>query len=158
MTSVLAGAALALIGFVLTQSILKFFIEPIQEQRKLIGEVANALVVHANVSFDAGSKEFLEKTKELPAEREKIKETHEALRGFSGRLRSSLWTIPLYGLFALVRLVPKATDVMEASDGLIGWSNSLVNPKASDLVNQYQDTVSQKLGIEKKYKKLQAKS
>jgi hypothetical protein len=51
-TSAVIAAALALIGFAITQSLLKFIIEPIQEQRKLIGEVANTLVVYANESID----------------------------------------------------------------------------------------------------------
>ena len=157
MTSALAGAALALIGFVITQSLLKFFIEPIQEQRKLIGEVANAFVVH-NVSHDTSWKEFLEKTEDSPAKLEKVTETQKALRELSGRLRSSLWAIPFYGLFAWMTLVPKATDVMQAADKVIGWSNNLVHPQADDRVREHQDIISQKLGIAQKYRKLQAKS
>ena len=157
MASALAGAALALIGFVITQSILKFFIEPIQEQRKLVGEVANAFVVHS-VSHDTSWKEFLEKTEDTPAEREKITETQKALRDLSGRLRSSLWAIPFYGLFARMTLVPKAADVMEAADRVIGWANNLVHPQADDRIREHQRIVSQKLGIAQKYEKLQAKS
>jgi hypothetical protein len=46
MSSEIVAAALALIGFVITQGILKFIIEPIQDQRRLIGEVASALTVY----------------------------------------------------------------------------------------------------------------
>ena len=151
-----AGAALALISFVITQSILKFFIEPVQEQRKLIGEVADALEVYANVYEDVSPKEFLEKGSE--AKREQIAETYKTLRGFSGKLRSTLWSIPLYGLFSRVGLVTKATDVMEASDEFIGWSNGLVGTEASDRVARRRANIAKKLGIEKKYRKLQAKS
>jgi hypothetical protein len=42
----LVTALLAILVFVLTQSFLKLFLEPIQEQRRLIGEVATALTVH----------------------------------------------------------------------------------------------------------------
>jgi hypothetical protein len=38
----------ALVVFVLTQSFLKLVLEPIQEQKKLIGEVAHALLFYAN--------------------------------------------------------------------------------------------------------------
>ena len=65
MTSVIIAAALALIAFVITQSILKFVIEPIQEQRKLIGEVANALVVYANTSIDETWERFWSKSTDL---------------------------------------------------------------------------------------------
>jgi hypothetical protein len=46
--------------------------------------------------------------------------------------------------------------VVEASAGLIGWSNTLVRTDASDQVRQHQDTVSKKLGITQKYEQLLA--
>jgi hypothetical protein len=67
----LAGAALALIGFVITQSILKFILEPIQEQRRLIGEVAHALSIYA----------YIQDIQSVGVE-----ETRRSLRSLSGRL------------------------------------------------------------------------
>jgi hypothetical protein len=119
--SALAGAALALIGFVITQGILKFVIEPIQEQRRLIGEVAHVLSTFLNV----------------PVEREDVdrgeleelwKETRKALRDQSGRLWASLWAIPFYNAFALVRLVPKMSNVKAAATSLTVWSYYLTSP------------------------------
>jgi hypothetical protein len=155
MTSVLVGAALALIGFVITQSILKFVIEPIHEQRTVIREVANAIVVYANASIDDSWKEHLEKTKGLDTAMERVAETQVVLRTLSGKLRTTLLSIPLYKFFSRIRLVRGATDITEAFSELIGWSNCLVGREASDRVRQRQDTVIEKLGIEKKYQKLQ---
>ena len=42
-------ALLAVLVFVLTQSFLKLVLEPVQEQLKLIGEVAHALLFYANL-------------------------------------------------------------------------------------------------------------
>jgi hypothetical protein len=161
MNIAIGSAALALIGFVLTQSILKFVIEPIQEQRKLIGEVANAIVVYANVYVDDSWKNYLERSEQsdrLKAHLEKTVEVANTLRGFSGRLRATLWSIPIYSTFARMGLVRKPTDILEASSAFIYWSNALVGAEASDNVRQAQDIIATKLGIEQKYRNLQSKS
>ena len=88
---------------------------------------------------------------------EKVVEARKTLRAFSGRLLSTLWSIPFYGTFSLLRLVPKATDVVDASAQFIGWSNNLVGSNASDRVSRRRDIISEKLGIERKLKKLRAK-
>lgn len=110
MSLALAGAALALIGFVITQSILKFILEPIQEQRRLIGEVAHALSVYAYIQ---------------DIQRAGVEETSMSLRSLSGRLWASLWTIPFYDAFALIGFVPKRFDVMAAATHLTVWSYTL---------------------------------
>ena len=152
-TSAVIAAALALIGFVITQSLLKFIIEPIQEQRKLIGEVANALVVYANESIDLTPHEWLERASD--DDKKRVIEIRNTLRAFSGRLRASLWSIPFYGAFARVEIVPNPADVIEASRAFIYWANTLVNREASDRVREAQDIVANKLGIVQKYEKLQ---
>ena len=156
MTGAFVGAGLALIVFVITQSILKFVIEPIQEQRKIIGEIANAFVAYADIPVDLSPKEFYEKTEGMSAQRDRIVETRQELRRLSGRLRASLWTIPFYKQLSRVNLIPKVADIDEASNGLIGWSNTLVRTDASDQVRKYQDTVSEKLGVTPKYEQLLA--
>ena len=52
-------------------------------------------------------------------------EAVRTLRSLAGRLRMSLWSIPLYGLWAFLRVVPKRAVVLETSKNLVGWSNSI---------------------------------
>src|SRR5215218_9681837 len=147
MTSAIIGAALALIGFVITQSVLRFVIEPIQEQRKLIGEVAHALVLYGNAYIDTGMEEYPGK-KGPDEHREYVLEAKKALRVLAGRLRSSLWSIPFYRGFAWLRLVPRGSDVVAASMALIGWSNVLISNDAVRRSNHFRDRITEKLGIE----------
>jgi hypothetical protein len=130
--SALVGAALTLIGFVLTQSIWKSVIEPIQEQRRLIGEVAHALAIYAYVQ---------------DGRLEEVEETRRALRSLSERLWASLLSIPFYDAFALVGLVPKATDVISVATELEVWSYTLASSSADDSFMRSRDAIAQKLGI-----------
>jgi hypothetical protein len=130
--SALVGAALALFGFVLTQGILKFVIEPIQEQRRLIGEVAHALAIYAYVQ---------------DGRLEEVEEARRALRSLSERLWASLLSIPFYDTLALLGLVPKVNDVISAATELSVWSYTLASSSTDDSVMQSRDAIAQRLGI-----------
>ena len=103
---------LGFVVFVLGQIAQRFFIEPIQEQRRVIGEIAFVVLYHANVGSMSPPKDRLEAS--------------STLRRLSGQLRSTLWTVPCYRLFQSLGLVESREHVLTASTGLIGWSNSVV--------------------------------
>jgi hypothetical protein len=135
MATAFVTALLAVLVFVFTQSFLKLVLEPIQEQKKLIGEVAHALLFYANVGPVGASEE----------ERSRAR---EALRGLAGQLRASLWTIPFYDTLARMGRVPKREDLLEASTQLVGWSNSL-NYEAHDRPER-RKIIADRLGITEK--------
>jgi hypothetical protein len=113
------GAALtaffAVLVYVLGQLLQKLFIEPIQDQRRIIGEVAFAIAFYANVSGEPIDELEL-------GEKRKAK---EEIRKLASQLRSTLATIPCYFLLVRLKIVRPIDAVMEASANLIGFSNSL---------------------------------
>ena len=75
------------------------------------------------------------------------KETRKALRSLAGRLWTSLWSIPFYDAFALVRLVPKADDVERAATKLTISSYFLYSRSdISEFIDVAAD-IEQALGI-----------
>jgi hypothetical protein len=111
---------LGFVVFVFGQIAQRFFIEPIQEQRRVIGEIAHVTVYYANVDANVGR--FSEPEARL--------EASDTLRRLAGQLRSTLWTVPRYRLFQFFRLVKERERVLTASNNLIGWSNVVIS--ASD--------------------------
>ena len=154
LTSAVIAAALALIGFVITQSILKFVIEPIQEQRRLTGKVAQALVVYDNVSIDAPPATVATDRDAFARQLEEVDKVTKELRTLAGSLLSSLWSIPGYRVFTLFNAVHAPTNVLRASQELIGWSNNLVGENASETTSRRQQIISEELGIKRKLRKL----
>ena len=146
---------LAVLVFVLTQSFLKLVLEPIQEQRILIGEVASALTVYeksytlkVEPSEGAMGEPML-----FGATKEEAMEADKALRELAGRLRASLWSVPAYDLFALLHMVPKLADVIVAANHLQGWYSQLpatVNNHQVDYIKECQNIISKSLGIEQR--------
>jgi hypothetical protein len=142
-SSQIVAAAVALILFVITQGILKFIIEPIHEQKKLIGEVANALLFYANVvHLDTWGPPDEERRREMD-------EARRTLRGLAGRLRESLWTVPFYDTLALLERVPKKEDVLEAATQFVGWSRYSLYGRGEGHQKR-RKIIADRLGITKK--------
>src|SRR5689334_20030287 len=85
--------------FVVGQVLQRLFIEPLQEQRKLLGKIAYALTFYANamaakqLSFDCGK---------AGLEPDELKVVVKELRGLGSELRASQNTIPLYSLWVFL--------------------------------------------------------
>ena len=143
----LVTALLAILVFVLTQSFLKLVLEPIQEQRRLIGEVASALTVYKKShTLRVGGNLF-------GATREEAMEADRALRELAGRLRGSLWSVPAYDTFALLGLVRKLADVVAAANALQAWYSQLPQQVSVDQVayiKECQKIIAKRLGIEER--------
>ena len=99
--------------FVLGQIVQRLFIEPIQEQRRVIGKIAHAVLFYCNTSGDP--------VLASPATPE---EALKAVRGLAAELHATLAVVPFYGTCARLRLVWKAETVREACRLLVGISNS----------------------------------
>src|SRR5919112_220800 len=106
--TVFGGAVVLVVG----QIIQRIYLEPIHEQRRIIGEIAYALIYDANVVREGVTKERAE-------------ETVTRLHRLASSLRATVPTIPSYAFFARQGWVPPADNVMRASTQLIGWSNGL---------------------------------
>jgi hypothetical protein len=103
--------------FVMGQIISKFLIEPIHEQRKTIGEIADSLIFYANVYGNPGL-----------GPKEKMDEAYQRLRELATLLQSKTHLIPFYSFFSSCGMVQKPSDIQEASSQLIGLSNSVYQP------------------------------
>lgn len=106
---------------VVGQVVQRFVIEPIQEHRQVIGEIAHALTFDGNVG--------------MMSPKERRDEAHLRLRQLAARLRATLWTVPRYEVFQRLRFVTPADRVTEASTDLVGWSNGLVLSGGDDIEN-----------------------
>jgi hypothetical protein len=89
---IVATAAAGIAVFVAGQIIIKWFIEPIQEQRKIIGEIAHALTYYTDYyAFDTNI--------------ETISAGMMRLRNLAAELNKNLMATPCYGLLTFFRLV-----------------------------------------------------
>lgn len=138
LTGAIVTAVLAVLVFVIGQAMLRFVLEPVQEQNKLIGEVAHALLYYSGRGDHYGF------------QAEELQEGRKHLRNLAGRLRASLFYVPFYRVLARLGLVPKKEHTLEAARQLLGWSNTMVNERSSQSVRNEERRmiIASKLGIQ----------
>src|SRR5687767_7840684 len=115
-------ALLAVVVFVVGELLQKVFIEPIQDVRRTVGRIAHALTFYRNAM---GQKKLSIGDAVVGMPPEELREVQKTIRGLASDLRAGPAVIPLYRLFAVIRLVPSREAIKSASTHLIGWSNSL---------------------------------
>ena len=111
--TILSGLALLVLG----QIIIRSFIDPIYELRKLRGEIANALIYHAS-TYMVPDESFTTDAKE---------EARDAFRLLGGQLEAKSYAVPFYRFFAFIRAVPNLVSIEQARANLIGLSNSVLS-------------------------------
>jgi hypothetical protein len=89
-------------------------IEPVQEMKKMIGQIAHSLTEHANIIQNPG----------VPPE-ETMTATSLHLRKLSGQLEAQLYLVPIYSITAFVFRLPSRDHVLSAVRSLMGLSNSV---------------------------------
>jgi hypothetical protein len=117
--TIVLGVTTYLVG----QCVVRFVLDPIAEQRRIIGEIASEIIVLANMSTHLPYQAPPEGL-ELVQPDDPL-EAHRRVRKFAGRLRSTLWAIPLYDLWARLHMVLPRETINLATHKLILWSNSL---------------------------------
>lgn len=110
------------IVFILGQLALKLLIEPIQEFRKTVADIAHALIEYANIYANPGV-----------VGNESEKKASEELRKLSSRLNAQMYLIPFYQIIAKIFGLPPRDKLVGAASDLIGLSNDVFK-SSSDLV------------------------
>jgi hypothetical protein len=108
--SILSGVLLLIVS----QLLIRFIFEPVQELWKAIGVVSHALIFYANVYSNP---ELANETLNSDARRQ--------FREAASLLRSRALVIPFYDQIARFQMVPSRAAIRSSSSSLIGLSNNL---------------------------------
>ncbi len=119
------------------QVVIRFLIEPLQEQCKVIGRIASDLVFYARFYANPGlvEKEFSDRTMEV-------------LRRHASDLKAVNRMIPFYGLWALLGRNPTRNEVKQASKDLIFLSNATGDTGRSEWNRGARKRIEKALHIE----------
>ena len=144
LTKIVLTSALTIVGgvviYVAGQILTRFFIDPYHEYRKAVGEIADALIYHANVYMNPGSGSPTE------PRAARIDATSDTLRQKASLLRVRAYSIPCYNVFAKCRLVSQRASIERASGALIGLSNNIFQGDAREN-RRLRDEITRELGL-----------
>lgn len=113
-----------------------FLIEPVHQLRRAIGDTAHALIFYASQYSNPGT-----------GAHEVMTRASDHLRDLASTLRSTAQVLPLYGLCHRVGLLPRRSNVKQASRELIGLSNGVHQGKP-EINHDRRAKIQLLLGIE----------
>lgn len=112
--TVLVTVISGVLTYVFGQLVVKLVIEPVQDLKRTIGQIAYALIedraVIANPGFVNG---------------ELLGTVSRRLRQLASQLQSHIYLVPRYNVTATVFGLPRPASLLKAATHLIGLSNSL---------------------------------
>jgi|WetSurMetagenome_2_1015567.scaffolds.fasta_scaffold55703_2 hypothetical protein len=111
LTAVLTAFA-TVFTFVAGRLIEHIFIEPVHEQRRVIGRIAHALTFYRDITEDGPQPR---------ATPERVANVRSELRALAADLRSTLTVLPWYSAFSCVRLALPRETVKKVADRLMHW-------------------------------------
>jgi len=110
LATVIGGVTVFTVGQVLT----RFLIEPIHEQRKVIGAIADSLLYYAHYLSDSINRPITE-----------VGDAPDKFRRFAAELMAKTVAIPGYRIWGWLRIIRPFTQVIAARGALFGLSNNL---------------------------------
>ncbi|MGO8990456.1 MAG: hypothetical protein ACLQGU_02520 [bacterium] len=113
MTTLLTVVSGALV-FIIGQIAIKFFLDPINEQSKVMRQIISSMIFHGDLISNPG-----------PEPADKRMQLCELLRHQAGDLSASTNGIPWYNFWESIGLVPKRDRILSVCSALIGLSNSV---------------------------------
>ncbi len=130
------GIALALVSYVG----LNFFGKPILALRETITEIAKSLVLYANM--DSGVPNTLGERVDDQAQA-----ARDRYRDLASTLHGQANSVPFYGLWSRLKIVPHFEAIQTAKANLIGLSNMLGRPNQGPDNSRRERHVRESLGI-----------
>jgi len=110
LTTVIVGVIVFTVG----QVLVKFLIEPIYEQRRLVGTIADSLIYYAHYLADSFERSIKE-----------VGEAPDKFRRLASELMAKTVAIPGYHFWGWLRVIRPFKQVIRARGALFGLSNTL---------------------------------
>lgn len=139
--TVFAGVLVYIVGKIIERA----FLEPLNEQRRLITDIAASLVLYGNLYTNVET----DITKLPDAARQALIDAQQTMRRQAAQLDAHNRTIPWYRCWSFLRLAPPRDKVLRAASDLIGISNG-TPPRDLDQVNwnsEWREEASRLLSV-----------
>lgn len=143
LTKAALTAFFAILVLVAGEILKRFIIDPIQEQKRVIGEISLALVVYQDLKDVDRRRRRGDHRVPSPEEITKIE---DKLRLLAGQLQATIWTIPFYDFLSERGWVKSKERIINASKSLYEWAGLIRNARAED-TNKKREQVQDNLNL-----------
>jgi hypothetical protein len=142
---IIAGVIIYVAG----EIIVKIVIDPVQELKRVISDIAFKLIHYSHVykiapsgeegAFGAGEKRSVDP--------EKLEQAADEYRKLASMLNAGYRLVPFYAIAKLLFFLPKEADIIEARNELLGMSEEIFAAPKSFVISERRKSIEKTLKI-----------
>lgn len=140
---ILAGVII----YVLGEIIVKIVIDPVQELKRVIADVAFKLIHYSHVFKLSSADDSDTAAREAEIAPEKLEQAADEYRKLASMLNAGLRLVPFYPLARVVFLLPKEVDIIDARNELIEMSEEIFAAPKSFVIAERRKRIEKKLKV-----------
>ena len=142
---ILAG----IIIYVAGQVIVKIVIDPVQELKRVIADIAFKLIYYSHVFRIApsGDTQAAEEDAQRDVDPDKLEQAADEYRKLASMLNAGYRLVPFYAIAKLLFFLPREADLMEARNELLEMSEEIFAAPKSFVISERRKRIEKKLKV-----------
>jgi hypothetical protein len=142
---ILAGVVIYVAG----QIIVKIVIDPVQELKRVIADIAFKLIHYSHVYRIApsGEEEAFGEEGQGSVDPEKLELAANEYRKLASMLNAGYRLVPFYAIARLLFFLPRESDIIDARNELIEMSEEIFTAPKSFVISERRKSIERKLKV-----------
>lgn len=133
--------------YVLGEIIVKIVIDPVQELKRVIAEIAFKLIHYSHVFKLASFEEPAGEAAGETINQKKLEEAAEEYRRLASMLNAGYRLVPFYPIAKFLFFLPKEADIIEARNALLEMSEEIFAAPKSFVISERRKSIQKMLKV-----------
>jgi hypothetical protein len=133
--------------YVLGEIIVKIVIDPVQELKRVIADIAFKLIHYSHVFKLSTAADTSEEASEKTIDREKLEQAADEYRKLASMLNAGFRLVPFYPLIRVLFFLPGEADIIDARNELIEMSEEIFAAPKSFVIAERRKHIEKKLKV-----------
>jgi cell shape-determining protein MreC len=140
---ILAGVII----YVLGEIVVKIVIDPVQELKRVIADIAFKLIHYSHVFKLSTAEDTSEEASEKTIDREKLEQAADEYRKLASMLNAGFRLVPFYAFARVLFFLPREADIIDARNELIEMSEEIFSAPKSFVIAERRKRIEKKLKV-----------
>ena len=140
---ILAGVII----YVLGEIAVKIIIDPVQELKRVIADIAFKLIHYSHIYQISSPDDTAGQAAEKSIDRQQLEQAANEYRKLASMLNAGYHLVPFYAIARLLFFLPRETDIIEARNALLEMSEEIFAAPKSFVIAEKRKSIEKKLKV-----------
>jgi hypothetical protein len=140
---ILAGVII----YVLGEIVVKIIIDPVQELKRVIADIAFKLIHYSHIYQISSSEDTAGEAAKKPIDQEQLEQAANEYRKLASMLNAGYRLVPFYPLARIAFFLPREADIIEARNTLLEMSEEIFAAPKSFVIAEKRKSIEKMLKV-----------